>query len=189
LHLVHDQKAAASIGTKLTQHIRKAQQKGRFGCVLGLDAKAGQGEAEQVVLRHLRGADPGDDGAAPIELGEDPLDQGGFAGPHFPGDDDEAFALRETEGEMREGAAMLVAAIEETGIRGKLKGGASEAIVFFKHGIRFETKPACEARVPASEGFQQPDGNETDVLRCLADIVDLSAIAVGVANVDIQLIA
>jgi hypothetical protein len=69
-----------------------------------------------------------------VELAQQPLDQRGLARAHLAGDDDEAFALGQSEGQVRDRPAVSAAAIEEAGIRGELKGRSGEVVVALVHG-------------------------------------------------------
>ena len=64
-----------------------------------------------------------------IQTVQDGPQQGGLAGPHFPGYGDEAFALVDAVEHGRKGFAVTGAQVEEGRVRGKPEGCVSESVV------------------------------------------------------------
>ena len=92
----------------------------RSPCVI--DPEAGHDETQQIVARELRRVDPHQRVGVAVELRPQPLHQHGLAGADLACNDNETFALRQAEGEMRDRAAMRPAAVEEAGVRCQQEG-------------------------------------------------------------------
>ena len=134
LHLI-DQQQQAAAGFAVLPHdmFVTHQQRCLVAADIGLPPETGHGQTQQIVAGHAGGDDAGHDVGAAVELGPQLFDQRRFAGPDLPGNDDEAFFLRQAVDQMRDGAAVPAGAEEKSAIRRQQERQSGQAIEFLVH--------------------------------------------------------